>query len=94
MKRKKKKYNCNFGCWNSTYTHITCSYEENEFDEETESRGDGEVIVWNALKNEVTWEMSKTIDLSSIRAMDSHPYYSNIIVICDSYGKVMLTDIY
>lgn len=38
--------------------------------------------------------MSKTIDLSSIRAMDSHPYYSNIIAICDSYGKVMLTDIY
>ena len=43
---------------------------------------------------EVTWEMSKTIDLSSIRAMDSHPVYSNIMVVCDSFGKVMIADIY
>lgn len=46
------------------------------------------------MKMEVTWEMSKTIDLSSIRALDSHPFYPNIMAICDSYGKIMLTDIY
>ena len=38
--------------------------------------------------------MSKTIDLSSIRAMDSHPFYPNVMVICDSYGKVIIADIY
>lgn len=52
------------------------------------------MIVYNAMKNEVTWEMSKTIDLSSIRAMDAHPFYPNIMAICDSNGKIMLTDIY
>jgi hypothetical protein len=38
--------------------------------------------------------MSKTVDLSSIRAMDSHPFYPNVMVICDSYGKVIIVDIY
>jgi hypothetical protein len=38
--------------------------------------------------------MSKSIDLSSIRAMDSHPYLPNIAVICDSFGKVIIVDIF
>lgn len=52
------------------------------------------MVVYNALKGEITWEMSKSIDLASIRAIDSHPYYEQIVAICDSFGKVMLTDIY
>jgi hypothetical protein len=43
---------------------------------------------------EITWEMSKTLDLSSIRAMDNHPYLPNIMVVCDSFGKVIIGDIY
>lgn len=50
MKRKKKMYNCNFGCWNSALTHLTCSFEEQEEGEESENRGDGEVLVYNAMK--------------------------------------------
>jgi hypothetical protein len=38
--------------------------------------------------------MSKTIDLSSIRAMDSHPYQPNIAAICDSFGKIIIVDIF
>lgn len=38
--------------------------------------------------------MSKIIDLSSIRAMDRHPIYENIMVVCDSYGKIIIIDIY
>jgi hypothetical protein len=26
--------------------------------------------------------------------MDSHPFYPHIMLICDSYAKIMLTDIY
>jgi hypothetical protein len=51
-------------------------------------------VVYNSAIGEVTWEMSKSIDLSAIRAMDSHPFYPHIMLICDSYSKIMLTDIY
>jgi hypothetical protein len=63
-------------------------------EEEIENRGDGEVLVYNAIKMEVTWEISKTIELSSIRAMDNHPFYPNVMLICDSFGKIMLIDIF
>lgn len=38
--------------------------------------------------------MSKSIDLSSITCIDTHPTYQNIALICDSYGKLLLVDIF
>ena len=52
------------------------------------------MVIYNALKGEVTWEMSRTIDLSSIKCMDSHPIFSNVLLICDSFGKILLADIF
>lgn len=94
VKRKKKNFACNFVCWNCTYTHMACSFIEEDLQEDDESRGDGDVIIYNALREEITWEMGRTIDLASIKCMDSHPIFPNVMLICDGNGKILLADIY
>lgn len=67
--------------------------EENN-EEESDYRGDGEALVYSTKYFEVTWEVSKSIDLSSITCIDTHPVYENIALICDSHGKLILIDIF
>ena len=58
IKRKKKTYHCNFISYNCSYTYLACSFQEEE-DEESDLRGDGEIIVYGLHKREVTWEFSR-----------------------------------
>ena len=59
IKRKKKTYHCNFISYNCTYTYLACSFQEEEIDEDSDLRGDGEIIVYGLQKHEVTWEFSR-----------------------------------
>ena len=52
------------------------------------------MLIYNASRAEVTWEMGKTIDLASIKCMDNHPTFPNVMLICDNNGKILLADIY
>ena len=44
----------------------------------------------------MTYELSKDISLTlgGIKAMDSHPIYPNILLICEAEGHVILLDLF
>lgn len=93
-KRKKKTYLCNYICYNSLSTYLACSFQEEDQEDESENRGDGEIMIYSLIRNEITWEVSRDFDLASIKGMEFHPRYPNILLTADANGKIILLDIH
>lgn len=94
-RKKKRTFACNFICWNCTYTHFSIGYHE-IVEEDDSDRGHGDLLVYSVVEKKITCEFSKEISvpLSAIKAMDSHPNYPNIILICEANGRIILFDIF
>ena len=82
-RRKRNNFSCTYICWNCTYSHFAAGFQEN-VEEEDNDRGRGEVLVFSMKENRVTIELSKDVsqEYGGVRAMDAHPYYPNILLVC------------
>jgi hypothetical protein len=94
-RRKRQTYSCSYICWNCTYSHFAAGFQENVDDEDSD-RGRGEVLVYSLKDHRVTCELSKDVsqEYGGIRAMDAHPCYPNILLICEADGHILLFDIF
>ena len=94
-RRKRHSYSCSYICWNCVNSHFAAGFQEN-VEEEDNDRGRGEVLVFSLSQNRVTTELSKDVsqEYGGIRAMDAHPYFPNILLICEADGHILLFDIF
>lgn len=82
-RRKRHHYSCTYICWNCTYSHFAAGFQE-IVEEEESDRGRGEVLVYSLQLRKVTSELSRDVsqEYGGIRAMDAHPTFPNILLIC------------
>jgi hypothetical protein len=92
-RRKKRAFGCNFILFNCTYTHFIAGFME-LVDEDDDDRGNGDVIACSLDNKEVIFEFSKDmpIKVASVRGMDAHPTYPNIVVVCEGTGRILVID--
>lgn len=94
-RRKRHTYSCTYICWNCVYSHFAAGFQEN-VEEDDSDRGRGEVLVYSLSENAVTCELSRDVsqEYGGIRAMDPHPTFPNILLICEADGHILLFDIF